>query len=114
MRSTGNLLTGLVAGFLLVLIAWAGSASEGQSAANAPAAAAPPAVPETEAMEFFERKVRPLLVQQCYGCHSAQAKNVAGGLLVDTRSGLLIGGASGPALVPGDPDRSRLIQAVRQ
>jgi hypothetical protein len=64
--------------------------------------------------EFFEKKIRPLLAEHCYKCHSAQTKKrPKGGLRVDGRSVLLRGGDSGPALVPGDPDKSKLIEAVR-
>ena len=63
--------------------------------------------------EFFEKKIRPLLVDHCYSCHSAKSEKIKGGLLLDTRDGLLKGGDSGPALVPGKPDQSRLIKAVR-
>jgi Protein of unknown function (DUF1553)/Protein of unknown function (DUF1549)/Planctomycete cytochrome C len=63
--------------------------------------------------EFFEKKVRPLLVERCHGCHSAAAKKLRGGLRLDSRAGVLKGGDSGPAVVPGQPDKSRLIEAVR-
>jgi hypothetical protein len=63
--------------------------------------------------EFFESKIRPILVDNCYKCHSHQADKVKGGLLLDTREGLLHGGNGGPVLVPGKPDDSVLIQAVR-
>ncbi len=63
--------------------------------------------------QFFENKIRPLLVNNCYKCHSSQAEKVKGGLLLDSRQGLLKGGESGPAIVPGDPEQSRLIKAVR-
>ena len=69
--------------------------------------------PSPEAVEFFEKKVRPVLVQNCYECHSVQSKKKKGGLLVDSRDGLMRGGDSGPALVPGDPEKSLLIKAVR-
>jgi hypothetical protein len=62
---------------------------------------------------FFESRVRPLLVERCHGCHSARAKKQRGGLLLDSRAGLQKGGDSGPAVVPGRPDASRLIAAVR-
>lgn len=61
---------------------------------------------------FFETKVRPLFVEHCYNCHSADHKG-AGGLRVDDYKGLLEGGNSGPAVVPGDPKASRIIAAVR-
>jgi hypothetical protein len=64
-------------------------------------------------IEFFEKKIRPLLVSHCYECHSADAKKVRGGLLLDSRDGLRKGGESGPALVPGHPEKSLLIKAVR-
>ena len=69
--------------------------------------------PEPAALEFFEKKIRPVLVENCYKCHSAQAEKVKGGLMLDTRDGLLKGGESGPAIVPGDPEKSLLIKAVR-
>ncbi len=67
-----------------------------------------------EGVEFFEQKIRPVLVNQCYQCHSAQAKKLAGGLRLDTRAGMLKGGASGEAaIVPGAPEKSLLIKAIR-
>jgi mono/diheme cytochrome c family protein len=64
-----------------------------------------------QAEEFFETKIRPVLATNCFVCHTdAQS----GGLRVDSRESLLKGGTSGPAFVPGDPDKSLLIQAVRQ
>ena len=64
-------------------------------------------------VEFFEQKIRPLLANTCYQCHSRQSKKVRGGLLLDSHEGLLKGGDSGPVLVKGDPDNSLLIKAVR-
>jgi hypothetical protein len=64
-------------------------------------------------IEFFEKKVRPILVQHCYGCHSARAKKLKGELRLDGRAAALKGGENGPALVPGHPEKSRLIEAVR-
>jgi cytochrome c553 len=61
---------------------------------------------------FFEAKIRPLLVDQCFSCHSAQAKKLKGGLHLDSREGALKGGETGPALEPGAPDKSRMIEAV--
>jgi hypothetical protein len=63
--------------------------------------------------EFFESRVRPLLAQHCYGCHSAKAEKVKAGLRMDSREGLIKGGESGPAIVVGRPEQSRLIEAVR-
>jgi hypothetical protein len=61
--------------------------------------------------DFFENKVRPILANNCYDCHSSAEM---GGLRVDSRERLLQGGKSGPAIMAGDPDKSLLIQAVRQ
>jgi hypothetical protein len=68
---------------------------------------------DAQALEFFESKVRPILVEHCQKCHAADSKKIRGGLLVDSRDGLLTGGDTGPAIVPGKPDESLLIQAVR-
>ena len=64
-------------------------------------------------LAFFESKIRPLLADQCYSCHSAKAEKLKGGLHVDSLEALLKGGDSGPALVPGDAEKSLLIKAVR-
>jgi hypothetical protein len=64
-------------------------------------------------LAFFESKVRPVLVERCYSCHSAQAKTPFAGLKLDSREGALRGGDRGPAIIPGDPAASLLIQAVR-
>src|SRR5262245_52534937 len=66
-----------------------------------------------EQLEFFEAKVRPVLVQHCYECHSSRLKRPKGGLTLESRASMLEGGDNGPAIVPGDPDRSRLIEAIR-
>lgn len=63
--------------------------------------------------QFFESKIRPILANKCYNCHSKQGDKVRGGLLLDSREAILQGGYTGPALVPGKPDESLLIQAVR-
>jgi len=65
-----------------------------------------------EQIEFFESHVRPILVDHCYQCHSA-AKKVKGELRLDTRAGVLKGGKSGAVIVPGEPEKSPLIEAVR-
>lgn len=66
-----------------------------------------------EQLDFFEKKVRPIFVDNCYKCHSPDAEKIKGGLLLDTRAGVLKGGDTGPAIVPGNPDMSLLIQAIR-
>ena len=65
-----------------------------------------------DGVEFFEKKIRPLLAEHCYECHSA-GKKTKGGLALDSREGWMKGGDSGPALVPGEVEASRLITAVR-
>ena len=85
-----------------VFVVLAGTAAFGQTGGTSP-----------ELLDFFEKEIRPLLAQNCYQCHSSQAATVLGEFRLDSRQALLQGGRSGPAVVPGDPDASRLIQAVR-
>ena len=75
-----------------------------------PARAAPPTGARGGDVEFFEARVRPLLVKHCLACHSQ--KVAQGGLRLDRAEGVRRGGVHGPAIVPGKPDESRLIQAV--
>lgn len=63
-------------------------------------------------LDFFEKEVRPVLARHCYQCHSSRAPQVFGELRLDSEAAMLQGGRSGPAVVPGDPLASRLIQAV--
>src|SRR5579871_6572491 len=65
-----------------------------------------------DGLDFFEKKVRPLLADRCFECHSPD-KKVKGGLRLDTRDGWAKGGDNGPAVVPGDVEKSLLISAVR-
>ena len=65
----------------------------------------------TEQVEFFEKRVRPILVERCYECHGAN--EASGGLRLDHRDGLLLGGDSGAALVPKNPDASLIVRAVK-
>ena len=65
-----------------------------------------------EQLKFFETKIRPVLIKECYGCHSNKSGNVRGGLRLDTRELTLLGGSSGPAIVPGEPDESFLYTAM--
>ena len=60
----------------------------------------------------FESRIRPVLVEHCYECHSQASGKAKGGLRLDTREALRTGGDSGPALVAGDPDASLLLQAI--
>ena len=72
-----------------------------------------PANPSADQLEFFENKIRPVLVEHCYQCHSDKAEKLKGGLRLDSPEALLKGGDSGPVIVPGNPDASLLIKAVR-
>lgn len=63
--------------------------------------------------DFYRERVRPILVERCFKCHSRDCDSPAGGLLVDSRDDLLSGGDQGPAIVPGEPDDSLLLQALR-
>jgi hypothetical protein len=73
------------------------------------AQAAPPA-PTKEGIDFFEQKIRPVLVNKCYECHSEVKKKTKGKLRLDDYAAMLKGGESGkPAIVPGDPDKSQLV-----
>jgi mono/diheme cytochrome c family protein len=64
-------------------------------------------------LEFFENRIRPVFAEHCHECHSATAKKVRGDLKLDTREGFLKGGTDGAIVVPGEPEKSRLIHAVR-
>ncbi|MBX3425397.1 MAG: PSD1 domain-containing protein [Pirellulales bacterium] len=76
-------------------------------AADAPAPLSP------EALDAFERRVRPVLVEHCYECHSGEATAVSGELRLDSLAGLARGGSSGATIDPGDADASLLISALR-
>ena len=67
---------------------------------------------ESAGIDFFEKKIRPVLAEQCYKCHSATSEKIKGKLRVDSRAALLKGGESGPGLVPGTPEKSLLIEAI--
>jgi hypothetical protein len=79
--------------------------------ATAPRLLAEP--PTADGLRFFEAKIRPVLVQHCYKCHSTSGKKSEGSLLLDSREGIRKGGDRGPAVVPGDPDKSLLLTALR-
>ena len=66
-----------------------------------------------EQLEFFEKKIRPVLVEHCYECHAAGAKILQAGLRVDHRAGLLKGGDSGASIVPNEPERSMILKVLR-
>ena len=77
----------------------------------------PVAGADQKGIDFFEAKIRPMLVKHCYACHSAGAsakKKLKGGFLLDSRAGIRKGGESGPGAVPGKPADSLIISALRQ
>ncbi len=67
---------------------------------------------DTDGLTLFETRIRPLLVQHCYRCHSGTTASPESGLRLDTREGLLTGGDRGPAIVPGHPEESLLLSAI--
>lgn len=88
--------------------------AQGVSATLAAELESTPAKPlDRQEVEFFEKKIRPVLVAQCYKCHSSESKEVKGKLLLDSSAGMLAGGENGPAIISGDPKKSLLIQALR-
>ena len=71
---------------------------------------------EEEGIQFFEQKIRPVLIEHCYACHSAaarDAKKLQGGLFLDSAAGIAAGGESGPALVKGKSAESLLLKAIQ-
>jgi hypothetical protein len=74
---------------------------------------APASAPTREQLDFFERKVRPILADRCYKCHSAASGSPRSSLALDWRGGWEEGGVRGPAIAAGDPENSLLIEAVR-
>jgi hypothetical protein len=87
--------TRLLAGIVLILAPWGATGAE----------------PKPADVEFFEKSVRPLLVEHCLSCHGGKKQHAS--LRLDSRGSLLKGGDSGPAVVPGEPDKSLLLKAVR-
>ena len=67
----------------------------------------------TQEIEFFEKNIRPVFAEHCYRCHSAEAKKLKGNLMLDSRHGWMNGGESGQVIVPGDPENSLLLSALR-
>ena len=68
---------------------------------------------EGEKLDFFEKKIRPVLVEHCYECHSADSKAIKGGLRVDSKEAIRKGGESGPAVVPGEVELSSILAAMK-
>src|ERR1700736_5011771 len=70
------------------------------------------AVIDSSRGDFFEKKIRPILMDNCYKCHSPAGGKIKGGLNLTSRQSLLKGGENGPSVVPGHPDSSKLIEAI--
>ncbi|HKB36602.1 MAG TPA: PSD1 and planctomycete cytochrome C domain-containing protein [Gemmataceae bacterium] len=102
-------LGGLLAGWLAVPLDLGAQSRPGSE--QKPAARE---TPSPEQLAFFEKNIRPVLVRECYSCHSKTAEKVRGGLLLDTRDGIRKSGENGPAVVPGDARKSRLLMAIKQ
>jgi cytochrome c553 len=100
-------IAGAVAIFFAVAAARLGAGGRGETRTQADK----PTVATPQQVEFFEAKIRPVLFDTCGECH---LDDEDGSLRIDSRASLLAGGESGPAIVPGDPDKSLLIQAVRR
>jgi len=69
-------------------------------------------VAEDANTEFFEKKIRPVLIEYCYECHAGSSKEIKGGLRLDSRETIRQGGDSGAGIVPGEPERSLIISAI--
>ncbi|MBB5039070.1 PSD1 and planctomycete cytochrome C domain-containing protein [Prosthecobacter dejongeii] len=69
--------------------------------------------PTAADLDFFEQKVRPILIERCYECHSTESGKTKGSLAMDSKAALLQGGDNGPGLVAGHPDKSLIIEAIR-
>jgi len=95
-------------GLVLLLAAGLATAQEPDSADRSSST-----VTTSAAESLFEKKIRPVLVAECYGCHAAgEGRQVKGGLALDTRAGFRQGGDSGPVVIPGKPEESLLIAAI--
>ncbi len=97
--------------------AWLAAALVASNLSGAEPAAIPKgkaaAAPTADQLEFFEKKIRPVLAQHCYSCHSEESRQVQANLWLDTRDGIRRGGDSGPSVVPGKPAESQLLDALR-
>ena len=71
-----------------------------------------PLLSADEGIDFFEAKIRPVLVEHCYECHNSSGK-AKSKLTLDYKAGLLKGGSEGPSIVPGKPEESLLLQTIR-
>src|SRR2546421_386273 len=101
----------ILSGTPLIAQTKAAAPNPGIGKQGSPAPASAPL--DTAAVEDFEKKVRPVLVQYCYECHSHSANKSLGNLFLDSRAAILQGGQHGTGLVPGHPDKSLIVEAVR-
>lgn len=109
-----SLSAAILALLLLALCAAGGVTARAADDASTKAESSSESSAQTAAkLEFFENRVRPLLAKHCYECHSAKSETLQASLRLDARSHLLKGGDTGPAVEPGNPDESLLIQSVR-
>ena len=102
--------------FVLVVLAAAQALVSSPALPSDPAAAPDPpasAASQEQNFEFFEKQVRPILATRCYECHSGRVDKPKGGLRLDLREAALKGGDTGPAIVPGKPRESLLVDAIR-
>src|SRR5262245_56238553 len=102
--------------FVIIVVALPVSAADVRAVGSADPPAtgpAPEGMLDPDGIKYFEKHIRPVLVEHCYSCHSGEAIKVRGQLRLDTRQGVAKGGAGGPVLVAGQPDKSRLIAAIR-
>ena len=96
----------------LALLLLVGAGSVGWTVAKEQGADVPRS-PDAKGIEFYEKKIRPVLVEQCYSCHNQEKNKKKGNLTLDTRAGHLKGGDTGSAVVPGKPAESLLIKAIK-
>ncbi len=99
--------------FACFVLLFAGVDRCGQAGDGSDSAARTPGSDDVTRLEFFEERIRPVLVDHCYKCHSSDDSEPAGGLLLDTREGIRRGGHTGPAVVPGDLKESLLLNAIQ-
>jgi hypothetical protein len=95
----------------LAVAALAATLARGADPAVVPIPVAPQAL-SADDTAFFEARIRPVLSERCYKCHSRLADKIKGGLMLDTREGMIHGGDTGPAIVPGKPEDSLLLDAI--
>ena len=99
--------------FPLVILAWVGLALVASFTSGDEFQVEFNRTPTDEQLAFFETKIRPVLVRHCYECHSADASELGGGLLLDSHRGIVKGGDTSPSVVPRDPEASLLMTAVK-